>query len=103
MAPKRSKMRIFVGNLPRSFEEDKIKEVFSPHGEVTKVTIPRDRYTNAPRGFAFVDMPDDEEAKTAMEALNGTELEGRELRVEEARPPRESRGGYNRGGDRDTF
>jgi len=93
-------MRLFVGNLPRSYEEEKVREIFAEHGEVSKVAVPRDRYTNAPRGFAFVDMPNDEEAKAAISAVNGTEHEGREIKVEEARPPRERRGGFdrNRGG-----
>jgi RNA recognition motif-containing protein len=95
-------MRLFVGNLPRAYSEDKIKEIFGEHGEVANVSVPRDRYTNAPRGFAFVEMPNDEEANAAMGALNGTEHEGREIKVEEARPPRERRGGgFNRGGGRD--
>jgi RNA recognition motif-containing protein len=91
-------MRLFVGNLPRSYEEEKVREIFAEHGEVSKVAVPRDRYTNAPRGFAFVDMPNDEEANSAITALNGTEHEGREIKVEEARPPRERRGGFSRGG-----
>jgi len=93
-------MRLFIGNLPHSFNEEKVREIFAEHGEVSKVAVPTDRYTNAPRGFAFVDMPNDEEANAAISAVNGTEHDGRELRVEEARPPREGggRGGYNRGG-----
>lgn len=92
-------MRLFIGNLPHSYNEDKVREIFSQHGEVSNVGVPRDRYTNSPRGFAFVEMPNDEEAKAAISAINGTEHEGRELKVEEARPPRE-RGGFdrNRGG-----
>ena len=102
-------MRLFVGNLPRSYDEDKVREIFSEHGEVSDVAVPKDRYTNAPRGFAFVEMPNDEEANAAIGAIHGTEHEGREIRVEEARPPRERRGGrgggYNRdrGGDRDRW
>ncbi|MCK4334542.1 RNA-binding protein [candidate division WOR-3 bacterium] len=95
-------MRLFIGNLPHSYNEDKVREIFSQHGEVSNVGVPRDRYTNSPRGFAFVEMPNDEEAKTAISAINGTEHDGRELKVEEARPPRErgERGGFdrNRGG-----
>ncbi|MBD3287052.1 RNA-binding protein [candidate division WOR-3 bacterium] len=93
-------MRLFVGNLPRSYDEDKVREMFSEHGEVSDISVPRDRYTNAPRGFAFVEMPNDEEANTAMSAVHGTEHEGREIRVEEARPRRErrdGRGGFDRG------
>ncbi|MBN2380912.1 RNA-binding protein [candidate division WOR-3 bacterium] len=91
-------MRIFVGNLPHSYNEDKVREIFAEHGEINKVAVPTDRYTNAPRGFAFVEMPNDEEARVAVDAVNGTEHDGRELRVEEARPPRErgERGDFNR-------
>ncbi len=98
-------MRLFIGNLPHSYSEDKVREIFSAHGEVANVGIPKDRYTNKPRGFAFVEMPNDEEAKAAIGAINGTEHDGREIRVEEARPREENRprrgGGYNRDrGDR---
>jgi len=93
-------MRLFIGNLPHSYTEDKVREIFAEHGEVSNVAVPKDRYTNTPRGFAFVDMPNDEEAKTAISAVNGTEHDGREIRVEEARPPRdrEDRGGGRGGG-----
>lgn len=90
-------MRLFVGNLPRSYNEDKVREIFTEYGEISSVAVPTDRYTNAPRGFAFVDMPNDEEARAAIDAVNGTEHEGREIKVEEARPPRE-RGGFQRRG-----
>jgi len=99
-------MRIFVGNLPRSYDEDKVKEMFAQHGEVSNVALPKDRYTQAPRGFAFVDMPNDDEAKAAIEAINGTEHDGREIKAEEAQPPRErgprrpGGGGGDRGGER---
>jgi RNA recognition motif-containing protein len=96
-------MRLFVGNLPRSYNEDKVREMFASFGEVSNVAVPKDRYTNAPRGFAFVEMPNSDEANAAIAAINGSEHEGREIKVEEARPPREGgdrgeRGGYNRGG-----
>lgn len=94
-------MRLFIGNLPHSYNEEKVREIFAVHGEIEKVAVPTDRYTNAPRGFAFVEMPNDEEARAAIEAVNGTEHEGREIKVEEARPPRERgerSGGFNRGG-----
>lgn len=96
-------MRLFVGNLPHSYSEDKVREMFAAHGEVSNVGVPRDRYTNSPRGFAFVEMPNDEEANAAIAAINGTEHEGREIKVEEARPPRErgersGGGGFRRSG-----
>ncbi|MBD3285981.1 RNA-binding protein [candidate division WOR-3 bacterium] len=92
-------MRLFIGNLPHSYNEDKVREIFAEHGEIDNVAVPTDRYTNKPRGFAFVEMPNDEEAKAAIEAVHGTEHDGRELRVEEARPQRERGGrggGFNR-------
>jgi RNA recognition motif-containing protein len=92
-------MRLFIGNLPHSYNEEKVREIFAAHGEIAKVAVPTDRYTNAPRGFAFVEMPNDEEARTAISAVNGTEHDGRELKVEEARPPRE-RGERSGGFDR---
>lgn len=101
-------MRLFVGNLPHSYTEEKVREMFAGYGEIEKVAVPTDRYTNAPRGFAFVDMPNDEEARAAIEGVNGTEHDGREIKVEEARPPRE-RSGFNRerrggsGGSRDRW
>lgn len=101
---RRKYMRLFVGNLPRSYGEDKVREIFAAHGEVSNVAVPKDRYTNAPRGFAFVEMPNDEEANAAIAAINGSEHEGREIKVEEARPPRERgerSGGFNRGGNRE--
>jgi len=93
-------MRLFIGNLPHSYNEEKVRAIFAEYGEITKVAVPTDRYTNSPRGFAFVEMPNDEEAKAAIGAVNGTEHDGREIKVEEARPPRERSerggGGYNR-------
>lgn len=91
-------MRLFIGNLPHSYTEDKVREIFSQHGEVSNVGVPKDRYTNNPRGFAFVEMPNDEEARAAISAINGTEHEGREIKVEEARPPRERGERGDRGG-----
>jgi RNA recognition motif-containing protein len=93
-------MNIFVGNLNFSTTEDAIRALFEEHGEVSSVKIPTDRETGRPRGFAFVEMPDANEAKTAMEALNGKEIEGRALNVNEARPKPERRpgGGGGSGG-----
>ena len=79
-------MNIYVGNLNHSSSEDAVREHFAPYGEVSSVRIIKDRDTGAPRGFAFVEMADDEAAKKAMAELDGKELDGRALRVNEARP-----------------
>ena len=86
-------MNIFVGNLSYSSTEDAIRALFEAHGEVASVRIITDRNTGRPRGFGFVEMPSDEEARAAMETLNGQELEGRNLTVNEARPEGDRRGG----------
>ena len=79
-------MRIYLGNLPYSSTEDEIEEAFRPYGEVVSVTIIRDRDTGRSKGFGFVEMPQDGEAQSAISALNGQELGGRVLTVNEARP-----------------
>ncbi len=77
--------RIYVGNLSFETTEDGIKDLFSQHGQVDSVSIITDRMTGRSRGFGFVDMPDDTAGQAAMEALNGTEMDGRALKVNEAR------------------
>ena len=84
--------RIYVGNLPFSTGEDELRTLFEQHGQVSGVNIITDRETGRPRGFAFVEMADDADAARAIEQLNGAELGGRSLTVNEAKP-RESRGG----------
>jgi RNA recognition motif-containing protein len=101
-------MNIFVGSLPFSLEEAKLKELFEEFGEVTSAKIISDKYSGRSKGFGFVEMSDDEQAKKAIDGLNGTEVEGRTIVVNEAeeRKPdsRRSnfgggdRGGYNKGG-----
>jgi len=85
-------MKLFVGNLPFKITEGELQDLFAEHGEVSDVFIPLDRSTNRPRGFAFVTIDDNAAAQAAIEALNGTELGGRNINVNEARP-REERGG----------
>jgi RNA recognition motif-containing protein len=92
-------MRIYVGNLSFSTTEDALSAEFGAHGNVEEVSIITDRDTGRPRGFAFVTMSSDDEARAAIEALNGTELDGRTINVNEARP-RPSGGGGGRGGRR---
>jgi RNA recognition motif-containing protein len=79
------KMNIFVGNLSYSTTEEKLQTVFEAYGEVSSVKILRDRETDRPRGFGFVEMPNDEQAQDAIDALNGKEFDGRALRVNKAR------------------
>ena len=87
-------MKIYVGNLPFSATEEEVRNLFSAHGEVTSVSLITDRDSGRPRGFGFVEM-DDEAALAAIEAMDGTEMGGRALRVNEAqdRPPRPGGGG----------
>jgi RNA recognition motif-containing protein len=86
-------MNIYVGNLSRDVTEAELREAFEAFGEVASCKIIMDRFTGASRGFGFVEMPTDEEAKKAMTDLNGTEMKGRPVTVNEARPRRDSRGG----------
>ena len=90
---------LYVGNLPFSASEDEIRGLFGEHGAVDSVKIITDRDTGRPRGFAFVDMPADA-AQKATAALNGSDMNVRALRVNEARerPPRSPRGGDSGGG-----
>ena len=82
-------MKLFVGNLPWAVREDKLKEAFSEFGEITDVIVIVDRRTNRSKGFGFVEFANEEDAKKAMESMDGKELEGRELRVNEAKPKEE--------------
>ena len=89
-------MRIFVGNLAREASEEELRALFEPLGEVTKLDIMKDRYTGDPRGFAFVEMSSEAQAKAAIEKLNKFDFKGRKLTVNEAKP-REQGGGGDRG------
>ncbi|MCK4775061.1 MAG: RNA-binding protein [Candidatus Krumholzibacteria bacterium] len=86
--------KIYVGNLPFTANEEEIRTLFAAHGNVHSVTLISDRETGRPRGFGFVEM-DDDTAQAAIDAINGTELGGRTLNVNEAR---ERKGGGQRGG-----
>lgn len=81
---------IYVGNLPWEATDEGLKAHFETCGEVSKATIIRDQETNRSRGFGFVEMPNDEEAEKAIQTLDGQELDGRALRVNEARPKEEN-------------
>ncbi len=87
-------MNIYVGNISHELTEEEINEAFSSYGQLSSVRIIKDRYTGASRGFAFVEMPEKTEAEAAIAGLNGKELKGRTLNVNEARPRTEGfRGG----------
>jgi RNA recognition motif-containing protein len=90
-ARKERSMRIFVGNLAYSVTGDELEAAFSTHGAVETATVITDRETGRSRGFGFVEMPSDSEAETAIRSVNGQEINGRAVTVNEARP-REDRG-----------
>lgn len=102
-------MKIYVGNLSYDTNEETLQNLFAQHGTVEEVAVITDRDTGRPRGFAFVTMPNDEEGKAAIAAVNGQQVDGRTLNVNEARPktggaggggggPRRSGGGGGGGG-----
>jgi len=90
---------LYVGNLPHSTTESELRNVFEPHGAVEKVTLVTDRETGRSRGFGFVEMTNASEADKAIAALNGTDLGGRPLTINEAKPKADRpRGGGQRFG-----
>jgi RNA recognition motif-containing protein len=93
--------KIYVGGLPYATTDDQLQEIFSAHGTVESARVITDKFTGRSRGFGFVEMSSSGEAQRAIQALNGTDLEGRSLTVNEARP-QENRSGFggNRGGER---
>ncbi|MFA6023061.1 MAG: RNA-binding protein [Candidatus Pacearchaeota archaeon] len=105
--------KLYVGNLPFSVTMEKLKELFSSYGELGEVTVITNKYTGKSKGFGFVTVEDDSEADKAISEMNGKEIEGRALTVNEAkpfdpdkpRPPRRDFGGGRRfgGGDRGGF
>ena len=90
--------KMYVGNLSFDATEADLRELCEQHGPVTEVSLPMDRTTNRPRGFAFVTMGTADEAKVAAEKMNGVDLGGRQLTVNEARPKEERPGGGFGGG-----
>ena len=79
-------MKIYVGNLSWNADESDLRDAFSAHGEVTSAQIITDRESGRSRGFAFVEMPNDAEAKDAIASVNGKEIDGRQVKVNEAKP-----------------
>jgi len=79
-------VNIYVGNLSYNMNEDELRSMFEAHGTVDSANLATDRLTGRARGFGFVEMPNDAEAKAAIEALNEAEVQGRKMQVNEARP-----------------
>ena len=91
-------MNIFVGNLSRDVTEEDLRTAFSAFGQISKVTILKDKFSGEPRGFGFVEMPAKAEAQAAINGMNQKDLKGRALNVNEARPKTERAGGGGGGG-----
>lgn len=102
-------MKVYVGNLPYSVDGEKLKEMFSSYGEIEESTVIQDKFSGRSKGFGFVTFKDDEAAKKAISEMNDKEIEGRQIKVNEAkpmdpdrpRPPRRNFGGGGFGGNRD--
>ena len=88
--------KLYVGNLPYSVTQETLEETFSQCGTVDSVNVITDRDTGQSKGFGFIEMSNDSEAQKAIQELNGTSIDGREIKVNEAKPkaPRRDRGGY---------
>ncbi len=93
-------MNIYVGNLDPEVSEEDLKVAFEVYGQTQSVSIMKDRFTGQSRGFGFVEMPSKNEGQAAIEGLNGKELKGKNLNVNEARPKTERRHGGGGGGRR---
>jgi len=95
--------RLFVGGLSYAVTQQQLEELFAGVGTVESATLITDKYSGQSKGFGFVEMSSDEEAAKAITELNGKELAGRNIVVNEARPREERPGGFDRGGDRGGF
>ena len=95
--------KLYVGNLPYSATETSLREAFSASGTVDTVSLITDRDTGQSKGFAFVEMASDREAQAATEAMNGKMLDGRQIKVNEAKPRENRSGGGGGGGSRGGF
>ena len=94
-------MKIYIGNVSFNTTEDQIRQAFENFGETTSVSMITDRDSGRPKGFGFVEMSNDEQGQAAIDGLNGTEFDGRSVKVNEARPRTE--GGGGRGGNRGRY
>jgi RNA recognition motif-containing protein len=100
-------MNIYVGNLSFDVSEENLRQAFEPFGQVSSITVIKDKYSGQSRGFGFVEMPNHAEAQAAIENLNGKEVLGRQMNINEAHPRPDrgksgERGGY-KGGERSGF
>src|SRR5690606_26944564 len=86
-------MNIYVGNLSWNLKDQDLQNLFAAHGEVSSAKIVLDKFTNRSKGFGFVEMPNDDQAQSAISALNGSEVDGRNIVVNESRPKPEGSGG----------
>ncbi|MFA5252131.1 MAG: RNA-binding protein [Phycisphaerae bacterium] len=95
-------MNLYVGNLLFDVTESELKELFEPFGQVTEIRMIMDKFTGKSKGFGFIEMPSKDEALKAIEALNGKDVKGRAMTVNEAKPKvdRGGRGGFGGGGGR---
>lgn len=91
-------MNIYVGNLASDVTDDELRQTFEEHGEVSSAAVLKDRYTSESRGFGFVEMQSKSEAIEAIKQVDGKEIKGKRLIVNEARPKPDRRGGKRRGG-----
>jgi len=91
-------MKLYVGGLAYGMTEQELEKLFAEHGKVTSAVIIKDRDSGQSKGFGFVEMTDDTEAKAAMSSLNGKEVSGRSIMVNEARPQEDRRSGGGGGG-----
>ena len=91
-------MNIYVGNLSHQTSEDDLKEAFESFGKITAVNIIKDKFTSESKGFGFVEMEAKDDAQSAIDQLNGTDLNGKNIIVNEARPKSDKRGGGGFGG-----
>lgn len=82
-------VRLYVGNLPYSITQSRLQEIFSPFGALGEVTVISDKFSGRSKGFGFVEFENAEEARVAIEKLNGTDMDGRNIIVNEARPKEE--------------
>lgn len=94
--------KLYVGNLSYNTDEATLRAVFSPAGNIRSISVMMDRMTNQPRGFAFVEMETPAEALKAIQLVNGQEVDGRELKVNEAKPPEQRGNGGGFGGNRNN-
>ena len=91
-------MNIYVGNLSWNLKDQDLANLFTPYGEVASAKIVMDKFTQRSKGFGFVEMANDEQAQAAIAQLNGSEVDGRNLVVNESRPKEEGSGGYKKPG-----